>query len=484
MRLGYTPQLAATIVMIDVGSLPGVLIKEQMTLGIDMTLTRLDVGNHFPDAVQLITRQVLVDMAGLEDLVIFELRRAQLEVVVGDEHFALANQLPVVAIGGAVVHVQVVGGTHAVGRSTRTIVGHLGSAAHATLACVVQPRHTRRRYLVDGLVNQQNVTRQTRRIGYLLLEVIEHVGRRAGVVILQTGRYGVLLDKTHHVEVAIGLRGSLHYGALKRVAAVAGNVVPDDFQPIGRNREGIGQAIVGQTITALNQLGAGRVDSRSVVYRLREGSRAMAGKYAHLEGVGVALEHGNLARRQVLGILFIVGCGDDKQRLLTGVGIGQEAVGIDRRGIGCQAAGPLGNGAGCVAGNLCANRGQAAAQLGGVLRADRSKRRRRSKRSDQSQRSNSDGFHGFALFCLELFGVTGHQHAHCHNHDRCLSLKEHTRCLPSDFQTRNIARITRNDRHRGNAATGFIRILIRLERPETLLIDYELSKPVRPIGQI
>ncbi|MNY83219.1 hypothetical protein D3C86_2258390 [compost metagenome] len=58
--------------------------------------------------MQLVTGQVLVDVARLDDVRVLEFRRLQNVVVVGDVHFFLADQLPLVAIGGAVVHVGVV----------------------------------------------------------------------------------------------------------------------------------------------------------------------------------------------------------------------------------------------------------------------------------------------------------------------------------------------------------------------------------------
>ncbi len=393
MRLAYTPQLATTVVVVDVSGLPGVLVDKHVTLGVDMALSRLDVGNHFPDAVQLIARQILVDMTSLEDLVVLDLRRAQLVVVVGDEHLALAHQLPVVTIRSAVVQVEVVGGTHAVSSGTWAVVGDLRSATNAALTSVVDPRHTRGCYLVDGLVDQQHVTGQTRRVGYLLFEVIQHLGRTAGLVVLQPFRNSVLLDKTDNVVVAVDLRSGLHHGALEGVTTVAGNVVPDYFQAVSRDREGVGQAVVLQAVAALYQRGVGGIGSSRIVYRLREGSGAMAGEYTHLEGVRVALEHRDLARSQVISVLLIVGGGDHKQRLLTTVGVGQKAIAVDGRGVSRQTAGPGGDGARCVACGFCTDRSQAVAQLGGFLLAHGGEGRRRQQRGGQECRCKMCGFH-------------------------------------------------------------------------------------------
>ncbi|MNP34552.1 Transcriptional regulatory protein DevR (DosR) [compost metagenome] len=64
--------------------------------------------------MQLVAGQVLVDMTGLEDVGVLQLRRRQGVAVAGDVHLPLARQLLVVAIGSAVEHVGVVGGAHAV----------------------------------------------------------------------------------------------------------------------------------------------------------------------------------------------------------------------------------------------------------------------------------------------------------------------------------------------------------------------------------
>src|SRR3990167_11001201 len=89
MGLGYTPQGTATVVVVDLRGLPGIFVDEEVTLGIDMTLARFQGRGHMPDAVQLITGQVLVDMASLDDLVILQLRRVQTVAVVRNLNFLL-----------------------------------------------------------------------------------------------------------------------------------------------------------------------------------------------------------------------------------------------------------------------------------------------------------------------------------------------------------------------------------------------------------
>ncbi|MNN40955.1 hypothetical protein D3C81_1550470 [compost metagenome] len=126
-------------------------------------------------------------MAGLDDVGVFQLRIIQLVAVVGDVHLLLAHQLPGVTIRGAVEHVVVVRGGQAVGGGGRAVVGHLGRAAHAALAGVVEPGQARFLDLVDGLVHQQHVTGQARRGGHVLDEEEQHVLRLALVHVRQVG---------------------------------------------------------------------------------------------------------------------------------------------------------------------------------------------------------------------------------------------------------------------------------------------------------
>src|SRR3990167_994741 len=98
MGFSHTPQGTATVVVVDGSSLPGIFVEVEVTLGIDVTLARLQGRSHMPYAVQLVTSQVLVDVANLDDLAVLQLRRVQTVAVVRNVDFLLAMQLPVVAI--------------------------------------------------------------------------------------------------------------------------------------------------------------------------------------------------------------------------------------------------------------------------------------------------------------------------------------------------------------------------------------------------
>ncbi|MNF80594.1 hypothetical protein D3C84_628410 [compost metagenome] len=72
MPFADAPQLAASVVMVHLRQLPAVFIEVHVARGVDVTLAWLDLGNHFPDAVQFVAGQVLIDMTGLEDVGVLE----------------------------------------------------------------------------------------------------------------------------------------------------------------------------------------------------------------------------------------------------------------------------------------------------------------------------------------------------------------------------------------------------------------------------
>ncbi|MNG07276.1 hypothetical protein D3C76_1515490 [compost metagenome] len=67
-----TPQFATTIVVVNFCQLPGVFIEIQIAFGVDVSLPRLQSRLDMPDPMQLIARQVLIDMSGLEYVSVFD----------------------------------------------------------------------------------------------------------------------------------------------------------------------------------------------------------------------------------------------------------------------------------------------------------------------------------------------------------------------------------------------------------------------------
>ncbi|MNQ90808.1 hypothetical protein D3C85_1061620 [compost metagenome] len=72
MPFAHAPQLAASVVMVHFRQLPAVFIEVHVACRVDVTFARLDLGHHFPDAVQFVAGQVLIDMTGLEDVGVLE----------------------------------------------------------------------------------------------------------------------------------------------------------------------------------------------------------------------------------------------------------------------------------------------------------------------------------------------------------------------------------------------------------------------------
>src|SRR3546814_12705176 len=59
------------------------LIEIHVALGVDVTFVWLDRTDHFPDPMQLIAGQILVDVAGLDHVVVLEAGGIKFVAVVG-----------------------------------------------------------------------------------------------------------------------------------------------------------------------------------------------------------------------------------------------------------------------------------------------------------------------------------------------------------------------------------------------------------------
>ena len=373
MALGDPPQLATAIVVIHQRHLPAVFVDVHVALGVDMPLVRLDGADHFPHPVQLIAGQVLVDMPGLDDVVVLERRRVELVAVVGDVHLLLAHQFPVVAVGRAGEHVEVVRGAQTVGRRARPVVGHLRRTAHAALAGVVDPRQARFLHLVEGFMHQQHAARQTRRRGDRLLEETQHVGRLGRVHVRDQLRHGHFFLEADRRVAAVGLRCGLGDDAPQVAAVVAGDVVPQHLHAILGDRERV-VTVAGETLQAIaivDRLDVQRAALDRLVDLRRQIDRAVGRVHRDLVGLGVTLEHRHLAFGKFVLVLVDGGRGDHEQRFFVGERVGEEAFAVHRTGVFRNAAGPGRNRAIGVAGLFRADRRQGGAQLGRLFRRHR-----------------------------------------------------------------------------------------------------------------
>ena len=148
-------------------------------------------------------------------------------------------------------------------------------------------------------------------------------------------------------------------------------MVPDHLDAALRNREGVGQLVTHNTVATLHQLSVAGIVSRCFIDGFGHANAATGFEYRHAKSGRIAPEHGDLTGCQVVLILFKVGCGDNKQRLVVGIGVSGEAAFVNRCGVGGQTTGPGRDGASGVAGHFRANRRQAAAKIRCLLRVDR-----------------------------------------------------------------------------------------------------------------
>src|SRR5258708_11607811 len=167
---------------------PAVLVDVEGRARIAVAGAGLEGGVHDPGPVQLVAGEVLVDVQRGEDVLIFQAVAMELVGIVGDIHFLFAGQLPLIAVGRAVEHVELVGGAHAVGGGAGVVVGDVRRAAHAALAGVVDPGAARLLHLVHRLVHDEDGTGEAGGRGdgplgvdeggvqVLLLDAVAHVG--------------------------------------------------------------------------------------------------------------------------------------------------------------------------------------------------------------------------------------------------------------------------------------------------------------------
>src|SRR5690606_33860035 len=194
-------------------------------------------------------------------------------------------------VRSTVVHGEVVGGTHTVGGGTRTVIGDLRSTAYTTLTGVVYPGHARFLQLVEGIVYQQHVTRQTGRGVHPLFEEQQGLGHARRIDVAHQVRITDFLFHLAQSVGTVGLRHGLHVPAM-HAQTVAGHVVPAHPGPALRNRED-------ERGTRLDVLHAvGTVDQSGLasgaldltIARLREANCPTALAYRHADGFRIAFE--------------------------------------------------------------------------------------------------------------------------------------------------------------------------------------------------
>ena len=309
---------------------------------------------------------VALDNVGVLDLVV-----RQPVGVVRQQHFPLADDVPGVAVGGAIEGVELVVGAQAIGAGAGVVVGHVGGAADAALAGVVQPGPTGFGHLVHGLVHQQHVPCLSRRRGGELQEVdddvVEAFGRRALHVVVKAHVFTNLVGD----EAAVGLHCQLHVPALQALTVIAQLVVPDDFLAVFGNRERNTNRGVDQRFAVILKAGVLGVVQGRGINEIGRVAGATGRIDRHLVRVGKLGKQGQGARRQHLAVLIEVGRGDGEQGLVAAGGVFRRGPLAAGRGTAHeQTAFPCRDAAIGVAGFLGAHGRQRHPQLGHVTGGD------------------------------------------------------------------------------------------------------------------
>ena len=368
--LGDAPHLAAGIVLVDGKNLPAVLVDVKGAAFVDVRGTGLQGGFDDPDAVELVAGEVLVDVKRLEDVGVFHRAAVQFVGIVGNNDFLFADELPFVAVGSAVIHVELVAGAHAVGGGAGVVIGNIGGAAHAALAGVVDPGVPFFFHLVEGLVGKENGAGLAGGSDDGLLVVDENVielgGSESGADVVEEE---LILELDEGVTAAAG-GGGLADVAGGGDAAVAREVIPHDLEALSRNREWHADDGVFERVAVVGEDGGGGVGLGGVVDPLGVGNAATGGVDDELVGRRIGFEQGDGAGGELGLVLGEVGRGDREARLIGGEWIGVVIAGFVAGRRRENSAVPSGDGAGGVAGGLSAEGREVAAEAGGFAGGD------------------------------------------------------------------------------------------------------------------
>ncbi|MCY1515428.1 hypothetical protein D9M68_500150 [compost metagenome] len=103
--------------------------------------------------MQFIANQIWIKVLLPHDILVLQIAIIQLVVVVRNQHFFLANKLPVVLVRRAVVHVNTVSRAQSVGAKFGVVVGNFRCSQYAALTRVVLPGKARFLDLIKRLMN-------------------------------------------------------------------------------------------------------------------------------------------------------------------------------------------------------------------------------------------------------------------------------------------------------------------------------------------
>ena len=217
--------------------------------------------------MQFVAGEVLVDVSGLQDVRVLHRIAVKFIGIVGDEHFFFADQLPIVAVGGTVKHVELVARALTVGGGAGIVVGDVRRAGDASAAGVVNPSAAGLFNLVHGLLREENGAGEASGRNDRLFE------HDQGIILFEFGgghvRERVVENKfileLHELVATAPLDGRLIDLPGGRGPAEAGEVIPEHFETARRDGKRDADDRAADAIAAGGELGGGGVLPRGIV---------------------------------------------------------------------------------------------------------------------------------------------------------------------------------------------------------------------------
>ena len=281
-------QLALLVVQVDGKNRPAVLVDIEATLVVEVAEALAQGRLDHPHAMQLVAQQFRVQGAWLDDAVVRKALLMHGITVVGHQHFALAEQFPLVAIRRAIERVDHIGRGQAAGVGLQGIIGQRRQTAYAAIVRAVAPRLASGQHLVERVLHHQRRTGQLGRGGDAIL-VVQH-----GVVQVRVSHAFAVIDVID-VPIALDVVGPAtdhHRLVVDHVALVTlvmQDVVPDHLDAALRDREGNARGCALNTVAVGDQFGADGVVAGGVIDPLRHRGTAASREYAQVV-VGVTLQ--------------------------------------------------------------------------------------------------------------------------------------------------------------------------------------------------
>ena len=139
MRLRGAPQITLQVIVVSHCYLPAVFIDIKHPSPVDMFHSRLKRTFHDPHPMQLVTCQRRVDMLFPDDVIVIQVLCMDAIGVIGDIEFLLAFQLPVILLGRAVKHIELIHSAQVIRVGCRIGIGNIRRPQNTTQVPAVGP---------------------------------------------------------------------------------------------------------------------------------------------------------------------------------------------------------------------------------------------------------------------------------------------------------------------------------------------------------